>query len=212
MASVTVELLKEGTRIDVVAGGAWVSNAICSAVVLLRSGAHNVVVDPGAMGYANEVLARLRERGVDPRDVDIVVNTHMHLDHTYNNYLFPKAVIYTPTSIWHSGKGNMVEMFDHITDPKLPGVTFLATPGHMEKHISVLAETDLGRVVIAGDAVRQEVIESGKKPEKYQDPDRYVQSMRRIFELADEIIPGHGHVISGERLKELRRKLEAFKD
>ncbi|MFH0863449.1 MAG: MBL fold metallo-hydrolase [Candidatus Altiarchaeota archaeon] len=212
MAKVLVDVLKEGTRVDAVVDGVWVSKAICSAVVLLRTAGHSVVVDPGAMGYADEVLRQLKEKGVEPGDVDIVVNTHLHLDHTYNNYLFSNAVIYTPTSIWHIDKGNKVEMFSHMTDPHVPGITFLATPGHMDKHISVLAKTDRGRIVIAGDAIRQELIESGKKPDRYQNPDMYVASMRRIFEVADVIVPGHGPVIKGERLKALKKKLDSFKD
>jgi hypothetical protein len=34
--------------------------------------------------------------------------------------------------------------------------------------------------------------------------------MRKIFAIADEIIPGHGQVIGGEEVARLRRKLEEF--
>jgi glyoxylase-like metal-dependent hydrolase (beta-lactamase superfamily II) len=204
---ITVELLREGGRTDYFEGEVKVSKACCSAVVLIRAGKRNIVVDPGAMGYAAEVVRALAERGLMPSDIDTVVNTHMHLDHTYNNYLFPNALIYTPTSVWHSDDGNRVEMYPTVTDLGISGVVFLDTPGHMEKHISVLVESGGKKTVIAGDAVRESVIADGIIPKKYPDGEKYLKSMKRIFGLADEIIPGHGPIIKGKRLVELRGRL-----
>ena len=211
MKAPTVDLLREGTRVDVFEGGLKVSKACCSAVVLIRAQGRNVVVDSGAMGYADAVLSALGAVGLKPSDVDTVVNTHMHLDHIYNNYLFKKAVIYTPTSVWHVEDGNRVEMFPGVTDPGIRGVSFMDTPGHMEKHVAVAVRTAAGMVVIAGDAVRESVIDGGEVPRKYPLPHEYLESMRRIFDAADEIIPGHGPPIRGERLKRLRVKLKTLK-
>ncbi len=211
MKAPAVDVLREGTRVDVMDGGLKVSNACCSAVVLLRAPGRNVIVDPGAMGYADVVVAELGKRGLKPAGIDTVVNTHMHLDHIYNNYLFAKAVIYTPTSVWHVEDGNRVEMFPGVTDPGIAGVSFMDTPGHMEKHIAVAVKTDGGLVVIAGDAVRESVIDGGEVPKKYPLPREYLDSMKKIFAAADEIIPGHGPVIRGDRLRELRGKLKTMR-
>jgi N-acyl homoserine lactone hydrolase len=211
MVSVDVIILKEGTRIDSFIQGLKVSKACCCAVVLLRAEGHNVIVDPGAMGYAEEVASKLEETGVGLSEIDSVINTHMHLDHIYNDYLFPQAVIYTPTSVWHPEDGNRVVMYPEVNDPPIPGVRFLSTPGHMEKHISVLVESRGRRVVIAGDAIRESIIAEGRIPPKYPSSRQYVESMKRIFDNADEIIPGHGPVIEGEKLKALKAKLASIK-
>src|SRR3972149_878825 len=39
-------------------------------------------------------LAALARLGIRPEDIDIVINTHLHWDHCYNNHLFPRATIY----------------------------------------------------------------------------------------------------------------------
>jgi glyoxylase-like metal-dependent hydrolase (beta-lactamase superfamily II) len=207
MDGVRVDLLREGTRVDVFDGPVKVSKACCSAIVLIRSGKDAVIVDPGAMGYADELLAALKRLGVSPGRVNKVVNTHMHLDHTYNDYLFDKAVIYTPTSVWHPENGNRVEMYPSTTDPGVEGVGFIDTPGHMEKHISVLAEAAGRRIVVAGDAVRESILDEGKAPARYSDAGAYMESLTKVFAVADEIIPGHGPVIKGARLQELKRKV-----
>ena len=36
----------------------------------------------------------LRQRGLEPGDIDVVINTHLHWDHCSNNALFPKATFY----------------------------------------------------------------------------------------------------------------------
>jgi N-acyl homoserine lactone hydrolase len=208
MGKHTVEVLWVGTHKDSTAPGRTVIRDCSSTVVLVRAGRRVIVVDPGAMGFQRRVLAGLRAAGVRPEDVDTVVNTHMHLDHTYNDHLFPNAVVYTPTSIWRSGEGNRVDIYSKTTDLKIRGIKFMSTPGHTDKHISVLVDSDRGKVVIAGDAVRESVIASGRRPLKYHDPDGYVESMKRIFSVADEIIPGHGRTIRGERLRRLRKKLD----
>jgi glyoxylase-like metal-dependent hydrolase (beta-lactamase superfamily II) len=211
MNGIKLKVLREGTRVDSVEDGVYVSRACCSAVVLIRDGKNNIVVDPGARGYANEIIAKLLMEGLSPADINLVVNTHTHLDHTFNNYLFPNAVIHTPTSRWYPTDDNKVVLYGKTTDPEVDGVRFISTPGHMERHISVIVETRGKTVVVAGDAVRESIIDAGKKPMRYPHPEQYVESMRMIFEIADEIIPGHGHVIGGERLKRLRKKLIALK-
>jgi glyoxylase-like metal-dependent hydrolase (beta-lactamase superfamily II) len=211
MSDITVKLLREGTRIDEHKGGMKISRACCGAIVLLKSGKDCIIVDPGAMGYGDEVLAKLANEGLTPKDINIVVNTHMHLDHTFNNYLFPNAVIYTPTSVWHSDEGNRVEMYNHPVDLGIPGIRTLDTPGHMEKHISLIVSSKGKKIVIAGDAIRESIIQSERVPKKYPHPKQYVESMRMIFKVADEIIPGHGPIIRQEKLKTLKKRLAATK-
>ena len=211
MTATVVDILKEGTRIDSYLGGVKISKACCSSVILVRHASEHILVDTGAMGYWREILSRLSALGLKPSDVSYIVNTHTHLDHVYNNYLFPRALVYTPTSVWHpQEEGNRVEMYPDMTRVRIPLVKILNTPGHMENHISVLAESSGKRIVVAGDAVRESIIEDGKIPGKYNHAGDYTASMKKIFSLADEIIPGHGPVITGEKLARLKAKVMGF--
>ena len=205
MENAAVDVLVWGTRKDSYRGEIKTSEAICSAVVLVRGGGHNIIVDPGAMGYAGEVIAGLKAHGLSPSDVDIVVNTHPHLDHVYNDYLFERAVIYTPTSVWHQGGVNRVVMYPDITAAGIPVVELMNTPGHMDRHISVLVRSGAKVIAVAGDAIRQSIIEAGEVPKKYSHAGEYLESMRLLLDAADEIIPGHGAFIGEDKIRLFRQ-------
>ncbi|TQR88495.1 MBL fold metallo-hydrolase [Mycobacterium hodleri] len=96
---------------------------------VLRSGGRTILVDTGAgsrrerPGMApwfdqreSDLLALLAEAGVQPRDVDVVVNTHLHVDHVGGNTVdaggqwvpaFPNAQYLIPAADdAHYGPGN----------------------------------------------------------------------------------------------------------
>ncbi len=210
MSEQKIIVLKEGTRVDKFEDGVKISRAICSSIVLIKDAGHNILVDPGARGYAGELLRGLEKHGFAPSDIDIVVNTHTHLDHTFNNFLFDKATIYTPAGLWPPEK-DQVFIYGDITRATIPCVELINTPGHTSKHVSVVGESNGKTIVAAGDAVRESIIDEGVLPDKYENKQSYLESMKKIFEIADVIIPGHGKVIEGEHLTELKNKLDDMK-
>ncbi len=72
-----------------------------SSSTLLTNASHRVVVDTGLSIQQGELLSALRERGVHPADVDVVINTHLHVDHCLNNSIFPRAEIFLSEAEWH---------------------------------------------------------------------------------------------------------------
>ena len=64
-----------------------------SSSTLVTNRSHRVVIDTGLSVQERSLLAALRARGLDPADVDLVVNTHLHVDHCGNNAVFPRAAI-----------------------------------------------------------------------------------------------------------------------
>ena len=62
--------------------------------VLISNGHQHVVVDSGMPHEASVLLDALRARGLEPGDVQAVINTHFHIDHVLNNILFPNSLIY----------------------------------------------------------------------------------------------------------------------
>lgn len=57
--------------------------------VLIESG-KRIIVDPGVreVGSWGVLESRLKELGLTPSDIDIVVNTHLHGDHAGSNFIF----------------------------------------------------------------------------------------------------------------------------
>ena len=121
--------------------GGWVA---ASASVLLREGEQVVVTDPG--GNADALLAALALHQVRPEDVTTVFLTHGHIDHIVNLSLFPRALVCD---------GFVTARGDRLVPCKgfLPGTTMrlLETPGHCAEHYALVAETQIGRVTVAGD-------------------------------------------------------------
>ncbi|HEY6358097.1 MAG TPA: MBL fold metallo-hydrolase, partial [Vicinamibacterales bacterium] len=62
-----------------------------SSATLLTHASHRVVVDTGLSIQEDDLLHALRARGLEPADIDIVINTHLHVDHCLNNALFSRA-------------------------------------------------------------------------------------------------------------------------
>ncbi len=76
----TVDILLEGTGYS-------------STCTLLRNRTHRVLVDTGLSIQHGELLRALRRLGLEPNDIDLVINTHLHVDHCGNNAMFSRAGI-----------------------------------------------------------------------------------------------------------------------
>ena len=112
-----------------------------------------------------------------PRDVALVVNTHLHFDHCGGNRLFPGLPIYVQRlereaarvpgytiPEWVEFEGARYVELDGEAEIA-PGVRVLPTPGHTPGHQSVLVETEDGLVVVAGDvAYRWEDFDAAAGP------------------------------------------------
>jgi N-acyl homoserine lactone hydrolase len=165
--------------------------------ILIDTGMHPVVAtDPaknlgraGAlvargvrMGPDEHVPGRLREWGIDPADVRLVVMTHLHADHTSAMSELPGATFVVTPAEWHAarsrlgflngylgrhlpdesrvrfadvaGEGEPWEGFSATVDLLGDGsLRLVSTPGHTVGHVSIVVETDDGPVFVLGDAV-----------------------------------------------------------
>jgi N-acyl homoserine lactone hydrolase len=160
-----------------------------SSVTLIDAGKKRIIVDTGQLGEEGVIADALAARGLSPDDIDFVVNTHLHLDHCGCNLLFRKSVFYADK------KENPPAYFRHAEDgcELVPGVRFLSTPGHTEGSLSVVAESDGKRYVMAGDAIPTiENYETMTPPAVNIDERLAKESMKRILKVADCVVPGHG--------------------
>lgn len=132
-----------------------------------------------AVSEEEAIDARLAAFGLAPGDLRGVVLTHLHIDHMAGLAHLPPLPVWLSRLEWRMAQGiaGMIRgyllrhlprdfhpNFFRFEDPAPPPfpramaltadrrVLVLPTPGHSAGHVSVLVETDNGRVFIAGDA------------------------------------------------------------
>jgi glyoxylase-like metal-dependent hydrolase (beta-lactamase superfamily II) len=187
--NVDLHVLKTGT-IEKDADGNIVDAS--SSVTLVQAADVNIIVDTAMPFDAPEILAALEGHGLETDDVDMVVNTHGHHDHTGCNRLFGQAevVLHKMEGAGRSG-GGPVRHLDGETE-LVPGVRVIETPGHSRGSISVVAELEEGPWVMAGDALpTRDNFLAWVPPGIHFDPEVALDSMRRIVDIAWMIVPGH---------------------
>jgi glyoxylase-like metal-dependent hydrolase (beta-lactamase superfamily II) len=149
---------------------------------LFRSGDRTVLIDAGlgdldvGWGRGGELPGALRAAGVSPEDVDVVVCTHLHIDHigwlvVADAPYFPNAVVRYGAADWqqfvaHADAGDrrrqMMEVLatagrldplDGDMLPIAPGLTARHMPGHTLGHYGLVVSCAEDRAVLLGDAV-----------------------------------------------------------
>ena len=110
----------------------------------------------------------LNHIGVSPEDVDVVVNTHLHVEHCGFNRLFRNAVwvvhreelqaalvpeVFESTYFRPAFDVGLASKLIERDYELAKGVSVLTTPGHTAGHLSVSVETDSSGVLLfTGDA------------------------------------------------------------
>lgn len=61
--------------------------------ITLITGTKTILVDTGGPWDRDFLLNSLKERGLEPQDINVVVGTHGHSDHIGNLALFPTALM-----------------------------------------------------------------------------------------------------------------------
>lgn len=151
----------------------------CFAV---RSKDRIVLVDAGLgpvespLMTGGQLPARLEAAGIAPSDIDLVLITHLHLDHIGwvvrdGRPFFPNATVRFGVGDWdHFVDGvpdtgdftkqtmellksaGKIELIDS-DGPVAPGVDVIQTPGHTPGHLSAVISSGTDRAVLLGDAV-----------------------------------------------------------
>ncbi|MBC8495762.1 MBL fold metallo-hydrolase [archaeon] len=173
---------------------------LSSSVTLIKTD-KNVLVDTGSFLNTEEIITNLGKEGLKPEDIDIVVMTHMHIDHAVNLYLFKNAIIHykfinTYPGQTHTPAKGQMQRFELIDGTEIAkDVSILLTPGHTNEHLSVVVKTDEGTVVVSGDALATEGdcdLEDHPPEFILWSLEAYNVSRKKILKTADYIIPGHG--------------------
>ena len=122
------------------------------------------------MKEEDRIENRLAEIGLEPKDIDIVVNTHLHFDHAGSNYLFTNSLIMVQRDHYELASETLVafqtrywllpDLTYELVDGDVivaPGIQLLPMPGHVKGfQAPVIRLPESGTMVIAGDAISME--------------------------------------------------------
>lgn len=178
---------------------------------------HNPILRTPEMEPTNA----LRALGVEPEDVTVIVNTHLHWDHCFNNDKFPNAKIYVqrkemqfaisplpPQFVYYEPHQcgmipPWIRALDRIVavdgDYQLAdGIDLIFTPGHTPGFQSVLINTAKGAYLIASDTVglleNWDLLSADGLPHPsgiHIDLSEYYRSLKRMKKICDFVLPGH---------------------
>lgn len=207
---------------------------VCGYIWLLRGEGKTIVVDAG-IGKApvnekaekqmvmhftvaphEDTASLLKREDIDPSDVDILILTHLHLDHCLNAPLFTRAKILISRvgwgSILHPAHPRMTpdplfpeSVFRYLREQAwdrvellereqeiLPGMTVFHTGGHTPCSQAVLVETAKGKAALAGDVISLYGHVEENIPVAYCcNLAECYQAMDDIRNRADIILPNH---------------------
>ena len=161
-----------------------------STSTLIRTPDRLIVVDTSSCEFRPALRIAFKQIGVFAKDVDTVVLTHHHNDHTGNVDMFPNAKV-----LIHSGEDRPFRGAEVVEgDMSLAkGIELRHTPGHSWDSMSVFVEGPDRKYVIAGDAIPlEDNYRKNVPPALHVCKDLAMKSIKTISDYADVIIPGHG--------------------
>ena len=190
-----VKVLIQGYAKEIENG--WLAS---STVTLVQADDKNIIVDPGC--NRKKLIEALLNNNLKPSDIDFVLLTHNHGDHALLAGIFENAKVLTPGEIYDND--NQAEQ-----ENKIPGtdLEIIQTPGHSPEHCSLVVPTEEGAYIVAGDVFWWTDDEEQKIDVEREDDahlaevnmKKLIESRKKVLEIADFIIPGHGKMFKVEK-------------
>jgi len=191
-----VKVLIEGYAKKIKNG--WLAS---STTTLVESNSKKIIVDPGC--NRKKLLKKLGRNNLKAGDIDFVFTTHNHTDHILLTGMFENAKVLNDTEIYDGDI--QVEHRNTIPDTDLK---IIQTLGHDQFHCALVVPTENKTYVIAGDVfwwmddeeqkTDYESLVDHKDP-YIKDEKAIKESRKKILELADYVIPGHGKMFKVEK-------------
>jgi len=147
---------------------------------------------------------QLQKFGLKPEDIDIVINTHLHFDHSGNNKLFPKAKFYVQNDEIRyayapdrfQNAAYVREFFDIKVDyvplrgkyEIVDNIFAVPTPGHCPGHQSIIVKEGKKNYVYCGDvAPLRENLEKRNIPGVLYRADEALKSIDDLRHIKDAV-------------------------
>ena len=167
-----------------------------STVTLIQSDDLKIIVDTGLSSEKERIIESLEKINLLPDDINNIILTHSHIDHTGNIKIFKNAKVFSHQNEPYDNKSiNNIELKGDIIDI-LPGINIIETPGHSRGSISVLVNGKMakfsGTFALTGDALP--IMDNFIKwvpPGINFSAEIALRSMKKIVNIAEYIVPGH---------------------
>lgn len=153
-----------------------------SYVYLIKLKDKNILIDTSSPENISQLEDNLREVNLVPEDIDVVILTHNHWDHTGGITLFLSSEFY-------ASRRDFGENLKDIHELNIPELKIIDTPGHSKGGICILYED----VLFSGDTIfhrgtigRTDLPGSSEKQMK--------ESLEKLSKIKYNILcPGHGY-------------------
>ncbi|MBU1118866.1 MBL fold metallo-hydrolase [Patescibacteria group bacterium] len=162
---------------------------------LITTNDKKIITDPGCNRV--KLLEALAAEDLNIGDIDYVFLSHRHPDHILLAGLFENAKYVTFDGNMMYNKDVLLEFDKHCLGSD---IEIVATPGHVNEHLSLIVDTSEGKVAIAGDVIwwldsEEQNFDLHQKDHNQAvdlNMDTLVESRKKLLKMADYIIPGHG--------------------
>jgi glyoxylase-like metal-dependent hydrolase (beta-lactamase superfamily II) len=171
------------------------SSMLANCTCTLIKGPPNIIIDTMTAWDGNRIIEALSHNGINCNDINFVICTHGHSDHIGCNYLFPKATHIVGFCVSFENRFyaiNFKSGEEYIISDK---IRVIPTPGHTLQDVSVIVDTGNSVVAITGDLFENEEDLSDDNIWKSAGSDSehlQIINRKKILEIADYVVPGHG--------------------
>jgi hydroxyacylglutathione hydrolase len=153
-----------------------------SYVYLIKLKGKNILIDTGSPGNTLLLLENLKELGLNSKDIDIIILTHNHWDHSGGLSSFLSAKVY-------GSKKDFGENLLDLKKLKIKELKIIETPGHSKGGICILYEDILfsGDTIFHRDTIGRTDLPGSSEKEMQE-------SLKKISKLKFKTLcPGHGY-------------------
>lgn len=184
----------------------------CNTYVI--KGDLSIIIDPGLTQFLPALIQDLRNDGIDPKDIDIITNTHLHADHCWANKAFKeisgaKILSHPLHKKFHDAASVQTSKFfgippvqfeedGYLDNDKLDigdmELEFIHCPGHSPDSISFYCKNQ--KILICGDVIFNH--NTGRVDLPGGDANQLKQSIEKLSQLEVEyLLPGHMDIVIG---------------
>ncbi len=175
----------------------------------------SIIIDPGLTQFLPELIQDLHRDGIDPKDIGIITNTHLHGDHYWANEAFKKIsgakIVSHPIQkkFWDTTVIQTSRFFglptaefteDRLLDNDKLSVgelefELIHSPGHSSDSICFYCKSE--KILICGDVIFNQ--NTGRVDLPGGNADELKQSIEKLSQLEIEyLLPGHMDIIIGQ--------------
>ena len=179
----------------------------------------SIIIDPGLTQFLPELVQDLERDGIDPKEINIITNTHLHGDHCWANEAFKKvsgAKILPHPLQKDSWQATVIQTsrffglpaveftedelldYDKLSAGKMQ-FELIPSPGHSPDSICFYCQSE--KILICGDVIFNQ--NTGRVDLPGGSADQLKQSIEKLSQLEIEyLLPGHMDILVGrERVK-----------